>query len=375
MSDTDPRFIPRPIAILSALLAILAALTIGIVAFLLPAHRIRRDYTATTCTAIHATLACSGACRNLTVVSSDFAGTAFLLRTGRRAAPCASAAACKEMFACRFRLQNGRAVVREAVSAFPKGMILFVSIAGVILVCLLVYLLQIALKAFGIDVLSATPIQVVLFVPPGVDAVALVGAVRARWPRVEARALSYRMYIREEGKVAVDAARAFQTPAKKGAGLVFIVSADGRNEGAVLDAVPESFYRVLVIPSLEDCLQAACAGIEGTQDARLQQGSQADETLARSVSSRADSAVADREVRAACLSLEEMASQFDSVYSVGAWEFGSHSWIAVRALSPYVPLRVGIVSFAERVKIGVGQASNRTLEFLCCWRNEPDTPA
>lgn len=356
---SDPRFIPRPILFLTAFLALFSAVTIAIVAFVLPARRIRREYAAATCTALSATLACAGACRNLTVVSPSFNARATLLRNGRGLAPCFSAGTCAEVFACRFRVLSGAVALREDVASVPAGAVLFLVLAAAILLALGVYVVQAVLKALGVDLTSAPPVLVAIFHPPGLDAVLLTAAVRARWPGVEARGLSYRLSD-DVGGVPDAAAAAFGTPGKLRSGVVFFVLADGRTEQAVLDAVPDAFYRVLVLPVLDDCLECASG-----PDADGNGGAGG---LVRVLSSRGDAPVAEVEVRAAYRSLEELSARFDSVYSVGSWEFGNYSWIAVRALSPYVPLRVSIMSFGERVRAGFGEVSARVVEAMCCWR-------
>lgn len=365
MADEDQRFIPRPIAALTGICAVVTALAIGIFAFLLPANRVRRDYAPSECTVISALIACRGECRNATVTSPDFEGRATIFLDGRGSAPCSTIASCDESFSCRYRVEQNGVAVREDISAFPLGMILFLALAGVITLGLLVYLVHDILRHFGIDLTSSSTLRVVLFVPAGADGNALAAEVTARWPRVEARGLSYRTYIQEEDKVAVAARRTFTTPAKSGAtGLVFIVTADGRNEKAVLNAVPDSFYRVLVLPSLEDCLQNRSVT---TASARLgQETRNVEEVLVGAISSKVDSTTAASEIEAAHESLVAMAADFDSVYTVGTLEFGNHAWVAMRALRPYIPIRTMIVSYCERIRGKLGRLGQRLTHVICC---------
>lgn len=347
-------FIPRGIVVLAATLGIICALLIGVFAFLLPAVRIRREYVAATCMVVSASISCGGECRNATVASSSFPGLAIIIRSGRGTAPCDSAATCHEQFTCRFKETPDGVAVREDIAAFPPGMALFVALAGILAVGLGLYLSHDALRACGWDLTSATPVRVVLFAPPGIDVRALVCAVKARWPRVEARGLSYRTYVDEDGRVAVEALRAFETEVGPGvAGLVFCIGADGRNEQAVLDAVPETFYRVLVLPTLEDCVDVVC----GTESKKGEVNKEAH----HGVSEMTGSGVATCEVEQAHQALTQMADLFDSVYTVGALEFRNDRWIAMRAISPYVPFRLGFVSVWDRLRAAIWNASSRML--------------
>lgn len=347
-------FIPRQIVVLVGSLGIICALLIGFLAFFLPASRIRRDYTLATCTVISASVSCDGECRNAVVTSPSFAGESAIVLPGRRTAPCNSAAACREKFPCRFKKTSNGVAVREDVSAFPTGLALFVALACVLALALGLYLSHDALRACGVDLTSANPVFVVVFTPPGVDVPALVRAIKARWPRLEARGLSYRTYVDEDGHVAVEALRAFQTEARPGAaGLVFCIGADGRNERVVLDAVPEMFYRVLVLPRVEDCVEVVC-GVDGRHDVH-----EHDQKVSAENSEGAD--VATCHVEQANKALTDMADLFDSVYSVGALEFGNDRWIAMRAVSPYVPFRLGFMSFWDRLTAAVRHVSGRVL--------------
>lgn len=349
-------FIPRPIVLLVGTFGIICALLIGFLAFFLPASRVRRYYALANCTVISASISCDGECRRAIVISPSFEGESVIILSGKGTAPCTSDASCDEEFRCRYKETTNGILVRETVSAFPLGLTLFVALAGILAVGLALYISHDALRACGLDLTSGTPVFVVMFMPPGVGLPALVQEIKARWPRIEARGLSYRTYDDVDGHVPVDALRAFQTEARPGAaGMVFCVGAHGRNERAILDAVPDNFYRVLLLPRVEDCVDLVCGGDsqneEHCHDQRLDP-----ENIGPNL--------AVCEVEQAHKALSDMAGQFDSVYAIGALEFGNNSWIAMRAVSPYVPFRLGIVSFVDRLAIAFKGAGNRILTAI-----------
>lgn len=362
MAETSKPFIPRTVITLCVFLSVSACVTIGILAFYLPAHRIRRDYSLTFCIANAASVSCSGECRSLTVSAPAFDSFATIILSGRRNAPCNSVDECDEQFPCRFMQTPEGVAVREEVRAFPTGLILFIILAAIQTIALFLYLANQSLLQCGIDFLSDDAVRLVIFMPPGVDSVAIVEAVRSRWPRLDARALAYRTYIEAEGRAKVDAREAFDTPpARTAQGLVFCVTADGRNDRAVLSAVPETFYRMLVLPQLEDCVRAMCR--------RDGEDCVVNEVLSRQISAREGSIIATGEVEKTHHTLTEMSDHFDSVYTVGSWEFGNNMWIARRAVSPYIPLRIAITSLWMRTRIGLGIAFSRLFRSLCCFKD------
>lgn len=361
MSDTAKPLIPRPIVITCALLGITASIVIGIVAFLLPVQRIRRDFQFTRCTATFATLSCADQCRNLTLSASPFPSPAFLIRYGRGNAPCDSIETCDEQLPCRYNITSDGIVVRENVAAFPPGLILFVVLAAIQAIALLLYLSHECLLHYGIDLLSDNVIRVVTFLPMGVDASAVIHAITSRWPKVEVRGLSYRTYDDGPHEVEMEARDAFNTPAERyTVGLVFCVSADGRNDEAVLNAIPESFYRVLVLPQIADCVRAACGDMK--EDPVI------GEVLAEQISPQEGSRINVDEVENTYRGLIAMLPRFDSVYTVGSWEFGNHVWIARRSVSPYVPLRVAFTSQWIRNRMRFSSTLGQLLHIVCCSR-------
>lgn len=363
MSDTPKPLIPRPIVIICAALGITASIVIGIVAFLLPAQRTRRDYQFTQCTAISATLSCTEQCRNLTLSAPPFPSPAFLIRYGRGNAPCDSIETCDERLPCRYNITSDGIVVRENVSAFPSGLTLFIVLAAIQATALLLYLLHECLVHYGVDLLSDDAVRVVVFLPMGVDASAVIHAITSRWPKIEARGLTYRTHNEGPRQVEMEARDAFSTPAERyTVGLVFCVSADGRNDEAVFNAVPESFYRVLVLPQIADCVHAACGD--------MKEDPVVGEVLTEQISPQEGSRVSIDEVEKTYRGLLAMLPRFDSVYTVGSWHFDNHVWIA-RSVSPYVPLRVAFTSQWVRNRMRFSSILGQLLQVICCSRKGP----
>lgn len=341
MAQGLKKLVPRSVVILFALLGIICALLIGFLAFFLPASRIRREYELATCTVTSASVACGGECRNVTVTSSSFKGRSTLLLSGRGTAPCESTHSCDDEFLCRFKQTAEDLVVRENVSAFPLGFCLFVALACMLILMLGMYLWNDLLQACGIDLTSRSPVYVTIFTVPGMDIPSLVHAITARWPRVLAKDLSYPIVDSADAYTATDKLQTYYSETSGDiAGLVVCVSVDSGSASAVLDSVPEYVYRVLLLPRVEDYVAAVRKhdGDRILEDSHMQHSHASEVAMAPTC-----------EVEDTHNALCSMADRFDSVYTIGTLEFGRNSWIAMRAVSPYISARLALVSFFDRI--------------------------
>lgn len=387
MIDSGGKFVSRSFVLTSAALVVVALLSIGIAVFLLPGRSIRRNYKLANCTVVSAELACVSECRLATVTSQLFVGNATVELDGSGNAPCNSTAECEESFACRFRNEGGALEVREEVAAVAPGFIIFTSLAVIVICAVVAWCFHDCVRFCGADLSGNHALRLLLFFPRGVDTISLIRAITSRWPQVEARGLCYQTYIEDYERVKIEARRNFETPwAADKSGVVFCCLADGRNEASVLDAAPSGFYRVLVLPRLEDCIEAACEASEEHSENRLTHLTTLSSTangfgppsspqtsvrssphgLLNCKSARANAKMRPGDVVASHASLVELVEVFDSVYKVGNSEVGDYSEISRRAVSPYVPLRISFVAVGIRLRTAIESVVAVVIGVLCC---------
>lgn len=347
------QFIPKVVAITSAVIAIVASILISIFVFYIPHADIKDRNEAAICVVQSAKLACNKECRLVKVMSESFSDVGIVERDGRRNAPCDSEKSCDESFECLYR--TNPLVVREQIPSVSVGFVLFLTIGVVLAIPTLFFALYYSLSSY--------PVRVILFVPQGVNVVLLTDSIREVWPPLDARGLKYidAQWNENTNQMQHAVYRAIESPwIPDKLGMVIVIVAAADNYQAILDAVPQSFYRVLVIPQLEACLKEELGKLQ--QDDKLDVENNIETNSSKSEHEKN----VEEQVRTAHTKLKMMSEQFDSVYKVGELEMGSYRWIARRAMSQYVPYKIGCIAIGQRVENNLRSFGEWFLRVMCC---------
>lgn len=397
----------RGFATVVALFMACAMVVVALVAFYIPHNRIRRDYTQANCTVQAAEPSCSLECRIANVTSPSFPqnSTGVIARDGKGNSPCDSVALCDENFLCRFKVletdSTGQVTltVRSEPGRLSLGFILFVGLAGVVLLLLSVWLCADILRYCGLK--SGTKVEGVVFLPPGIELAEVTRAARHRWPIVDFRGLDFSNMVTEsEAGFFITVRRILSTPSREGKrGCVFVVRANGRNDMAVMEAIPQHWYRVCCLPPLQVCL--GCIG--ASEDADLSSngamlsertggglsertsaagGEQSAAEQATSPSSRATGFEERNQVLGCEMAHRELtrmssvdAGLFDYVYSdLTVADMKNYKQLVRSLIAPVVGLRTGIISVGVKFKQTLGQFGNSSLHRCMGGRDDQGLP-
>lgn len=256
--DARPTLVSQRFAVVIALGMAAGLAIIAFVAFYIPHARLRRDYAAATCTEQSAVPGCSLECRVANVTAPEFPADAsgLIARDGIGHAPCESAVECADgEFSCRFKVVATAPevvlAVRKEPGAFSLGFVIFMALAGVVIVLLCMWLCADCMKYFGLK--NEKKLGAVVFLPPGIELVDFTRASRRRWPNVDTRGLDFASMVTERpDQFSMTVRRVLSNACKpEMRGVIFVVKANGRTDEQVLEAVPQDWFRVLVLPPLE----------------------------------------------------------------------------------------------------------------------------
>lgn len=253
-----PTLVSRRFVVLTALAMAAGLVIIALAVFFVPHARVRRDYAPAACTEIAAVPSCALECRIANVTAPEFpaGASALLARDGIGRAPCESAVECGGgAFACRFKVVATAPevvlAVRKEPGAFSLGFVVFMALAAVVLALLCVWLCADFMRYCGLK--SEHKLGAVVFLPPGIELFEVTRAARWRWPNVATRGLDFASVVTERpDQFYVTVRRVLGHACKpEMRGVIFVVKANGRTDEQVLEAVPQDWFRVLVLPPLE----------------------------------------------------------------------------------------------------------------------------
>lgn len=253
-----PTLVSRRFVVLVALAMAAGLVIIAFAVFFVPHAQVRRDYAPAACTEVAAVPSCSLECRVANVTAPEFpaGASALIARDGIGRAPCASAVECGgDAFACRFKVVATAPevvlAVRKEPGAFSLGFVVFMALAAAVLVLLCVWLCADFMRYCGLK--SEHKLRAVVFLPPGIELFEVTRAARWRWPNVATRGLDFSSVVTERpDQFYVTVRRVLGHACKpEMRGVIFVVKANGRTDEQVLEAVPQDWFRVLVLPPLE----------------------------------------------------------------------------------------------------------------------------
>lgn len=395
-----PTLVSRRFVVLTALAMAAGLVVIAFAVFFVPHARARRDYAPAACTEQAAVPSCSLECRVANVTAPEFpaGASALLARDGIGRAPCESAVECGGgAFACRFKVVATAPevvlAVRKEPGAFSLGFVIFMALAAVVLVLLCVWLCADFMRYCGLK--SSEKLSAVVFLPPGIELFEVTRAARRRWPNVATRGLDFSSVVTERpDQFYVTVRRVLGHPCKpEMRGVIFVVKANGRTDEQVLEAVPQDWFRVLVLPPLEvitsQFTAAPTAETSGEPQTPPAFGGELNpESVTLSVEAQPDlmrrpaglgagfqernrlleAETAHRELTR--LSKEE-AGLFDYVHtSIKVKDLTNYPQLVRAMCGPVIGLRTASLAWSMRMRRSVHGVGTRILRLVMCVRDE-----